>query len=98
MDHDAPYTPIDCSFHDRLEHHAVLGRVVSIVCRDEGRTDGRMAEANERVVEAVIRDVFARDGADWVQFDTRNGQTRTVRADAILSVNGVSPSPSDTCS
>lgn len=90
----APYTPIDCSFHDRLEHHALLRRVVRVVYRDESHTDGRMAEADGRVAEAVIRDVFAQDGADWVQFVTRDGQMRTVRADAILSVDGITPAAS----
>jgi len=90
MEHDAPYTPIDCSFHDRLEHHAVLGRVVSIVLRDEGADGGTEMDVR-------VRDVFARNGADWVQFVTRDGKTRTVRADAILSVNGVLPSQSGAC-
>lgn len=86
----APYSPIDCSFHDRLEHHAVLGRVVRVVYRDENHADGRVAEA-------VIRDVFAQDCADWVQLVTEDSQTFTIRADAILSVDGVTPSQSSTC-
>ncbi len=89
-----PYTPIDCSFHDRLEHHAVLGRVVCVVYRDEKCADGRMAETDGQVAEAIIRDVFAQNGADWVRFEIRNGHTRTVRADAILSVDGITPAAS----
>ena len=70
------YAPIACGVHDRLEHWAVRGEPVAVVWR-EGDA--------ERVVEARIVDVVARDGADWVVL----GTGETVRADRLVSVDGV---------
>ena len=73
------YTPIACAFHDRLEHHAVRGEAVRVVWRD-GDT--------ERAETVRILDVAARDGADWVVLGTAGGPAHTVRADALVSVDG----------
>ncbi|MGB3542777.1 hypothetical protein [Rubrivirga sp.] len=70
------YVPIACSLHDRLESWAVHRTPVEVVWRD-GET--------ERVLEAVISDVFARDGADWVVLE---GEP-TIRADRLVRVGGV---------
>ena len=70
------YTPIACGFHDRLEHWAVRREPVEVLWRTP--------EA-ERTARTTIDDVFARDGADWV----RLGTGETVRADALISVDGV---------
>ena len=70
------YAPIACSLHDRLESWAVRRTPVEVVWRD-GTT--------ERVLEAVIRDVFAKGGADWVALE--GGPT--VCADRLVRVGGV---------
>jgi Rho-binding antiterminator len=73
---DLAYTPIACSFHDRLESWAVRRETVSVAWRD-GDT--------EHASETTIADVFARDGADWV----RLGTGAEIRADRLVSVGGV---------
>ena len=70
------YAPIACGFHDRLEHWAVRRDVVEVVWT-EGADEGRQ--------RAVIDDVFARDGADWVRLSTGE----TIRADRLVTVGGV---------
>lgn len=75
------YVPIDCTFHDRLEHWAVLRKPVAIVYVEAGQP---------RQVEAVITDVFAADGADHAWLDpTDNGPRIRLRLDRIISVDGV---------
>lgn len=76
------YTPIACEFHDRLESWAIRRQPVDVIWTDD---DG------ERQETAVIADVFARDGADWVRLGTGD----VFRADALVSVNGVALS--DAC-
>ena len=73
-----PYVPVACGFHDRLEHHAVRGVPVEVVWRE--------ADAERRAVTTVA-DVAARDGADWVRLGTGD----EVRADRLVSVDGVAP-------
>lgn len=70
------YTPIACLLHDRLEDWAVRRIPVEVVWRDGNA---------ERVLEAVITDLFARDSADWV----RLGTNLEVRADRLVRVGGV---------
>jgi len=70
------YTPIACEFHDRLESWAVRRQPVDVIWT-EGDT--------ERRETAVIADVFARDGADWVRLGTGD----VFRADVLVSVNGI---------
>ncbi|GAB5536046.1 MAG: hypothetical protein Rubg2KO_22950 [Rubricoccaceae bacterium] len=79
---DTTYTPIACEYHDRLESWAVRRQPVEVVWA-EGDTERREL--------AVIADVFARDGADWIRLATGD----VVRADALVSVDGL-PLP-DAC-
>ena len=74
-DHE-PYRPIDCSLHDRVEEHAVRGKVVRI--RYEG--DAGPVELDDTVVDWVVR-----DGAEFV----RTGSGVTIRMDRILEIDGV---------
>ena len=76
------YQPIACEYHDRLESWAVRRQPVEVVWT-EGDT--------KRTETAVIADVFARDGADWIRLATGD----VLRADALVSVNGL-PLP-DAC-
>ena len=71
------YVPIACAFHDRLEDWAVRRTPVEVVWTEGGAP---------RRATAVVEDVFARDGADWVRLSTGDA----VRADRLVSVGGVS--------
>lgn len=76
-----PYRPIACSFYDRIEAAALLGRPVRI----------ELLDADTSVVRAVtarVLDVRARDGADWVEVEGIG----LVRADRLVSLDGV-PQP-----
>jgi len=75
------YVPISCTFHDRLEHWAVLRKNVSIVYLDGNE---------QREVTAVISDVFAEGGADYaVLTPSDDGRAVKVRLDHIVSVEGI---------
>lgn len=79
---ESEYVPISCGFHDRLEDFAVRRTVVPVVAV---RADGSTLE-----FDAVITDVFARDGADWATFaPVQDSNHVTVRLDRIQSVDGI---------
>jgi Rho-binding antiterminator len=61
-DQPAPYVPISCDFHDLLEVHATQRKPARISYRDDGGA--------VRVISAVIADLYARDGADYLSTDT----------------------------
>lgn len=72
---DAPYRPIDCSVHDRLEAFATLGTVCRIVIRDG---HGATREVIDR-----ITDVFARGGEEFLV----TASTGPVRLDRVESAS-----------
>ena len=74
------YVPIACAMHDRLESWAVRRVPVEVVWIDDGTT---------RRQTAVVADVRARDGADWVVLSTGE----TLRADRLVTVGGVEVEP-----
>lgn len=74
------YRPIACAASDRLEHWALRGTPVDVVWRE---ADGPHRQT------AAIRDVFARDAADWVVLSTGE----TIRADRLVAVDGVEITP-----
>jgi len=70
------YHPISCEFHDLLEDLATLRRSAKIGFRDEsGLTQHR---------DAVITDLFARDGAEYASLSTGE----ILRLDRLVEVNG----------
>jgi Rho-binding antiterminator len=71
------YSPVNCEFHDVLEHHATTRARVCVRFRDEA---GALWQR-----DAVITDVFARGGADYLSLDTGE----TVRLDRIVEVDGL---------
>lgn len=71
---DAPYRPIDCGVHDVLEASAVLRRPCRIGFR---RSDGAVEE-----VRAVIADVYAHEGAEYVRLETG----LVIRLDRLITV------------
>ncbi|WP_206860589.1 hypothetical protein [Lysobacter changpingensis] len=84
----SPYHPISCEFHDRLEDLATLRKAVRIDYRDES--------GMEQVRDAVITDVIARDGEEFVVLDS----ARHVRLDRLIEVDGARLSDyesSDSC-
>jgi Rho-binding antiterminator len=72
---DTGYTPISCEFHDVLEANATLRKPVQIRFRDDA------GAVQERL--AVVQDVFAREGSEFVALSTGD----TVRLDRLLGVD-----------
>jgi len=71
------YVPISCEFHDLLEIRAMTGRPALLRHRD--------GQGGERTRSAVITDVFARAGAEFVALDSGE----TLRLDQLVAVDGV---------
>ena len=76
------YTPISCSFHDILEHHAMRGDVVKVVWEASGvRREGSF----------WLLDVSAHDGADWIKMlpvGEDSSKAFEVRLDRLIQVDG----------
>ena len=70
-----PYTPIDCSFYDRLEEAATLRRVIQIEYMQDGQ---------RRTISARINDLRLMDGAEWMILETGV----SIRLDDLLRVDG----------
>lgn len=72
-----PYQPINCEFHDLLEHHAVR------------RTDSKVVYRDDAGARCEVTDTIADLGAEaGVEYMTLSGGLR-IRLDRIESVNGV---------
>ena len=82
---NSDYVPINCTFHDRLEDYAVRGSVVPI-CLIEN-------DANIEI-EARIKDVFAKNGADFAKLELTDGTEKLIRLDRLVTVNGFDLPPS----
>lgn len=70
------YIPVSCEFHDRLEDLATLRKQASVSYLDD---DGAPQQRS-----VVIKDVFAREGADYVALSSGE----TVRMDRLVEVDG----------
>ena len=73
---DPPYEPISCSAHDRLLAAATL--------RQESELEVEGSEGEREIVRGVIRDVFSRAGAEYLEL----ADGRLFRLDRIRSLNG----------
>lgn len=71
------YHPISCEFHDLLETHATTRKLVQIRFRE--------GEGTEQLRSAVITDVYARAGAEYLSMSTGE----ILRLDQLLEVDGV---------
>ncbi len=71
-----PYIPINCEFHDVLEALATTRKPAAIVFLDEAGA--------QRQITAVIADVHARDGAEFVVLATGE----SLRLDRLVNVDG----------
>lgn len=70
------YHPISCEFHDLLEASAIKRKPAHIEFRDaDGQTQTRVA---------VIIDVYAEKGADYLKMDTGE----TLRLDQVIAMDG----------
>ncbi|NNF56823.1 MAG: hypothetical protein HKN04_01140 [Rhodothermaceae bacterium] len=70
------YQPIACGFHDRLEDWAVRRTPVELIWYDGDKA---------RHTTAVIADVYAKEGADWLRLDTGE----VIRLDRLSTVDGM---------
>jgi Rho-binding antiterminator len=71
----APYRPIPCVQHERLEF-AVLRRTPLLLTYEAG---------SERITTSVqVLDVYTRDGAEWLSFSDETGQEAVIRLDQIV--------------
>jgi Rho-binding antiterminator len=64
------YRPIACSDHERLEFAALTRQWLEI------RVEGE-------VQRLLPRDVYTRDGAEWLLAETESGEQLTVRLDSL---------------
>ena len=69
------YQPISCEFHDVLEANATLRKAVQIRFRDD--------DGGEQERLAIVKDVFAREGSEFVALSTGE----TVRLDRLIGVD-----------
>jgi Rho-binding antiterminator len=69
------YRPIACSFHDIIEHHAVLGNNVEVCFQ---------IDADIEKYYTKILDMTTKAGEEFLHL--KNGQT--IRLDHIISING----------
>ena len=78
MSSQRPYTPIECSLHDRLEAAATLRNPVRIAYRN--------SENEPSHIEDRIVDILTRDGVELMRLETGI----EIRLDDIEYVDGVS--------
>lgn len=71
------YIPVNCEFHDHLENFAMSRKPVLVHYLDENQAAHQ--------IEAVITDVFAREGADYMTLNTG----AIIRLDRVIEVNGI---------
>jgi Rho-binding antiterminator len=70
------YQPVNCEFHDVIEACATLRKPVTILAEN--------ADGTHRAVHAIISDVFARDGIEYLKTHCEE----LIRLDELLSVDG----------
>lgn len=74
--HANSYQPINCEFHDVLESLATTRTPAQVIFIDD--------EGTPQQRTAIVLDVYARDGAEFLALDTGE----TVRLDALRQVDG----------
>lgn len=71
---DEPYKPIACALHERLEFSVLRGLVLDLSWEEAGE----LQRARVRP-----RDVYTRDGAEWLDIRLDDGCGMTLRLDRI---------------
>lgn len=74
----AEYIPIACIEHERLEF--------AVLRRQHLRLSFRLEDGSEYCETLLPTDVYTRDGAEWLEFKTANGEQGKLRLDCILSI------------
>lgn len=67
---DAPYRPIPCAQHERLEFAALTQQWLDL----------RVGGEAQRLLPL---DVYTRDGAEWLKAQTPSGEQRILRLDSL---------------
>lgn len=67
---DAPYRPIACADHERLEYAALTRQWLTL-------------EVDGLAQRLLPLDVYTRDGAEWLMAQSEAGETVTVRLDTL---------------
>ena len=67
---DAPYQPISCAQHERLEFAALTKQWLDV----------RVGGAAQRLLPL---DVYTQDGAEWLKAQTPAGEQRILRLDSL---------------
>jgi Rho-binding antiterminator len=80
----ATYTPINCSYYDRLEAWATLRETCSIIWSDQ---DGITRQVNSK-----INDLLLNDGVEYLVGENH----LHIRLDQLIYVNGI-PLPGGSC-
>jgi Rho-binding antiterminator len=73
-----PYQPVSCALHTELEAAATLGETVEIRVRD--------AAAGDLVQRGRILDVYARDGAEYLDLAASDRRRIVLRLDDVLAL------------
>ncbi len=73
---EEPYTPISCSFYDRLEEAATLSKNVLIEYLANNKTEVR---------KSIITTIRLKDKIEWLVLEDGS----EIRLDRILSLDGV---------
>ncbi len=76
------YIPINCAFHDYLEHFASLRKLVTVVYKDE------VTESLVRIDNAIIFDLTGGRDGEYTHLK-HNGQEEIVRNDYLVSVDDI---------
>ena len=67
---DAPYRPIACADHERLEYAALTRQWLTL-------------EVDGLAQRLLPLDVYTRDGAEWLLAETPSGEQLTLRLDRL---------------
>jgi len=79
---DKPYKPINCAFHDYLEHFATLRQAVDILYIDENTSETII------IKQAVIVDLTGGRNGEYLHAKTASGKV-IIRNDYLISVGAV---------
>ncbi|WP_339922090.1 hypothetical protein [uncultured Cyclobacterium sp.] len=71
------YTPINCSFFDRLQHWSTRKEIVEIIFIDK--------DANTNTLRTRILDLFTKNSEEFIVLESGH----KFRLDQLISVNGL---------
>ncbi len=74
------YIPVNCAFHDYLEHFATIRETVSVKYFQENK---------EQRAEGVIIDLSGGRNGEFIHLSAVGGVEKIIRMDYILSINDI---------